>query len=126
MAIDLFTSAANIMAAGSLAFIVYEILLFIISALFLWIGAKVAQVKKGSFGRAFLIAIITAVLTPILLIPFGAYALIAFILGLIINLIIIKLIFATGWRKSVVAWVFSIVAGVIAILILAFGLVLLL
>ncbi|MFH1978480.1 MAG: hypothetical protein ABIJ92_04085 [Candidatus Aenigmatarchaeota archaeon] len=125
MVMEFFTGAANLLVGDTLTFIIFEIILLLISALFIWIGAKVAQVKKGSIGRAFLVAIVFSIITPIFMIPFVGYALVTFILTLIINLVIIKIVFSANWRKALTTWVFSIISGIIAVLILGFVLVLL-
>lgn len=123
---EFFSNVVGLMASDTLRFIIFEIALLIISSIFIWIGGRVAQVKKGSFGRAFIAAIALSILTPLLLIPFQGFAIITFILSLIINLGIIKIVFKTNWRKSLITWIFSIIASVIVVVILGFAFIFLL
>jgi len=125
MAIPFLSEAVGVLTSGTLGFIIFELVVFFISALFIWIGAKVANVEKGSIARSFLIAVILAILTPLLLLPFAGFRIVSLVLSVIINLAIIKIVFSTGWKKSLITWVFSIIAGVVSAFILAFVLVLL-
>jgi len=125
MVLDILTNAVSSLAGSTVMFITFELLLFFISALFIWIGAKIASVDKGSIIRSFIIAVLIAILTPLLLIPFSEFALVSVALSFIINLAIIKIVFATGWKKSLVTWVFSLIAEIISIFLLMFVLVLL-
>ena len=114
------------MASSTVVFIAFELVLFLISALFIWAGARIADVSKGSIIRSFIIAVLVAILTPVLLLPFAGFELVSFAASVIINLAIIKLVFSTGWKKSLITWVFSLIAGFLSVAILAFVLVLLL
>jgi hypothetical protein len=125
MAVPFLGDIVGLLAGSMFRLIVFELVLFFISALFIWIGAKVADVEKGSIIRAFLIAVIVAILTPLLLLPFAGFELFSMALGIIINLAIIKLVFSTGWRKALVTWIFSLIAGFLSVLILSFVLILL-
>ena len=116
--------AITIPGLDTLAFWLFELVLLVVSAIFIWIGAKVAEVEKGSLMRSIGIAVILAILVPLLLIPFASMAIIPIVLSIVITLAVIKAAFATSWRKSLVAWVFSIIAQFIAIaaLVFVFGL----
>jgi hypothetical protein len=124
MAIPFLTDAVGLLTSNTVMFIAFELVLFLVTALFIWIGAKVADIDRASLARSFIIAILVAILTPIILIPFAGQALVSLVISVIVNLAIIKIIFATGWKRSLVAWVFSIIASIVSIIILSFVLIL--
>ncbi len=124
MAIPLLSEAAGIMASGTLRFIVFEVLLLVVSAIFIWIGGRFAEISKASFMRSLGISVILAIIVPLLLLPFAGMELLTLLLSVVLTLAIIKLVFDTGWRKSLITWVFSIIAQVIVMLVLLFVLVL--
>ena len=122
--IPVITEAAGMMAGGIIRFIAFEVLLLLVSAFFIWIGARVAEVKEGSLGRSFVVAVILAIIVPLLVMPFAGLAAFTMVLSVILTLAIIKLVFGTGWKKSLITWVFSIIAQIISLAILVFVLVL--
>lgn len=126
MAIPFLTEAVGMLTSSTAMFIAFEVILFLVTAFFIWIGAKIADVENASIIRSFAIAVIVAILTPIILIPFAGLELVSMAISVIVNLAIIKIVFATGWKKSVVTWVFSIIASIVSIIILSFVLILLL
>ncbi|MFQ6087519.1 MAG: hypothetical protein ACE5K0_01275 [Candidatus Methanofastidiosia archaeon] len=111
---------------GITAILVLIVLLFIIGAFFIWIGAKLAGVRDATFGKALICAVALALIGPIfnLLLSFiGIGGFIGFILGLLVTLYIIKSIFDTSWGKAFVVWILSIVAMVASVfLLIIFGL----
>ena len=113
MAIPFVNEAVALLTGNMVRFLIFEILLVLVSAFFIWLGAKVAQVEKAGFPRSFLVAIIVAIVLPLLLIPLAGLEIISLIASVVINLVIIKLVFGTGWRKSLVTWIFSIIAGIV-------------
>jgi hypothetical protein len=93
----------------------------VISAIFLMIGAKLAKIEDSTFGKSVLAslgcALITWLVTVILsLIPVIG-TLLGLILGIIFSLFIIKGVFETTMGKAFLAWVFNILAKVVAIVI---------
>lgn len=125
MAVPFLSDLITLASSSTLRFVVFELVILFVSALFIWTGAKVAQIKQSSIIKSFIAAIVLAVLVPLLLIPFSGHVLASLALGMVVTLAIIKIVFATGWRKSLVTWIFSIIAEFVAFFALTFLLVLL-
>ena len=116
------------MMAGTLGALLGLLVLWVLlSAFFIWIGAKMAFIPKASFGRAIMAAIacgmgsflLSAILLPLL--PVGP--IMGQIIGIILSLFIIKAIFETSFGKALLAWMFQIFAVIIAFIVcfLTFG-----
>lgn len=93
----------------------------IIGGFFMWIAAKIARVKRSSFGRAMLAAVGTSLVLFIItfimnFIPILGNAA-GFIIGLILQIFVIKGAFDTSTGKAVLVWVFNIFASIIAVLL---------
>lgn len=90
-----------------------------IVAVFLAIGAKVAGIDGRSYGKAFMATGIDVVISWILAAGLGLIGLgnglIAFVVGLAVNLYIIKSIYTTGWGRAFVAWLVQVIAIVVFI-----------
>ena len=93
----------------------------ILSALFLMIGAKVAKIENATFGRSVLASLGAALVTWIIAIVFSILpvigTVIGFLLGVLLSLFVIKGVFSTTIQKAFLAWVFNILAKIIAIVI---------
>ena len=89
--------------------IVHIFAITLVSALFIWIGAKFAGIKGATLWRSFLVAIISGFpiwVTAgfgIFLMGFGPF--LGWIIGTFIALCIIKSFFKTTWRKAFIAWI---------------------
>jgi|GEM_PF-668003 len=114
--------------AGTLGALLGLLVLWVLlSAFFIWLGAKMAFIPKASFGRAIMAAIACGMgsflLSGLLLFlpPIGP--LIGQIIGIILSLFIIKAIFETSFGKAFLAWMFQIFAVIIALVVcfLTFG-----
>jgi hypothetical protein len=89
----------------------------------MYVGAKLAMVEKGSFGRAVLAAVgssvadwaLTAALSPLPLL--GSCA--GLLIGLAASLAVIMLVFETTMSKAFLVWVFHILAQIVALVIAA-------
>ena len=93
----------------------------ILGGFFMWVAAKIARVERSSFGRAILAAVGTSLVLFIItflssFIPVLGNAL-GFIVGLILQVFVIKGAFDTSTGKAVLVWVFNIVASIIAVLL---------
>jgi hypothetical protein len=93
----------------------------IIGGFFMWIAAKIARVERSSFGRAMLAAIGTSLVLFIMtlitsFIPILGNA-VGFIVGLLLQIFVIKGAFDTSTGKAVLVWVFNIVASIVAVLL---------
>ena len=97
------------------------ILAMLIATFFMWIGAKMAGVKKATFGRSFIAALGSAFLTWLLSLslsffpPFGPP--IGFVIGLILVIFIIMGAYDTTFGKALLVWLFHLLAEIAAIVI---------
>jgi hypothetical protein len=93
----------------------------IVSAFFIWLGAKIAGVAKATFGKAVWAAIVTSLfvwaLTGIASTLFGVGSVGGWILGVIITLFILKWIYKTTWGKALLTWLFCGIAHAIVLVI---------
>ena len=114
--------------AGTLGALLGLLVLWVLlSAFFIWIGAKMAFIQKASFGRAIMAALACGMgsflLSGILLFlpPIGP--ILGQVIGIMLSLFIIKAIFETSFGKAFLAWMFQIFAVIIAFVVcfLTFG-----
>lgn len=91
----------------------------LISGIFMWIGARLAGVQRATLGRAILAAIASTAIAWIIrglfaaALPFvGPF--IGFLLGLLLVLVAIRVIFDTSFGKALLAWIFFILAQMVA------------
>jgi hypothetical protein len=93
----------------------------VISALFIWIGTKIAGVSGATFGKAFWAAILTSftvwALTGIASVAFGFGSVAGWMLGVVITLAILKWIYKTTWGKSFLTWLFCGLAQVVVLVV---------
>ncbi|MCD6454472.1 MAG: hypothetical protein J7L62_04140 [Candidatus Aminicenantes bacterium] len=93
------------------------VVVFVVAAFFLWLGAKIAQIKNAGFGKALLATFLGFIAGIILrLVPA-----IGWLLGIIAYIVIIKYVFATDWIKALIAWAVSFVITVVLFAIFAFA-----
>jgi hypothetical protein len=111
---------SNIFIFGyGMIFIVVLAVLF--GGLMMWIAAKIAGVRKATFGRAVVAAIGCAAVSFLLgagfhFIPiFGD--LVGFFIGLVLSILVIKGAFDTTTGKALLVWIFEIIAAFVAIVI---------
>ncbi|HUV36801.1 MAG TPA: hypothetical protein VMX58_07675 [Patescibacteria group bacterium] len=94
-----------------------------IGGFFMWIAAKIAHVKKSSFGRAILAAVVSSIVSVIVSFVFGILPLIGngigFLVGLLVSILIIMWAFDTTFMKAILVWVFNIVAVAVAVVLTA-------
>ena len=89
--------------------IIHIFAMTLVSALFIWIGAKFAGIKGATPWRSFLVSFIfsfpiwAATGLGILLKGFGPFF--GWIIGTLIALCIIKNFFKTTWRKALLPWI---------------------
>jgi hypothetical protein len=108
------------LGVGLIAFLVLALL---ISAFFLWIGAKLAGIRGASFGKAVLAALVSVVALAILEIVLSLIPRIGgtlgLLLGILVSIYVIKAVFDTGWGKAILAWIMYIAAIIVAGIITA-------
>lgn len=112
--------ALDIASLGSLTSLVFMIISFLITGFFIWIGAYMAHVEKKSLLNSFFAALLGTIVTGIVFSFMGFTGLWAILVTILIPIFVIKLVFRTSWRKSLVTWVFSIIAQIIAVALLVF------
>jgi len=93
------------------------VVVFVVAAFFLWLGAKIAQIANATFVKALLGTFLGFVAGIIL----GLVPAIGWLLGIIAYIVIIKYVFATDWVKAIIAWAVSFVITVILLAIFAFA-----
>jgi len=103
------------LGAGMLALLVVGVVVVAtaVSALFIWIGAKVAGVQNVTFMKSFWAALISSVLIWVLAAVINAPG---WIVGLLVSLVVIKMMFDTTWGKALLAWIFHGVAQFVILL----------
>ena len=93
----------------------------VLGGFFMWIAAKIARVKRSSFGRAILAALGTSLVLFIVTIITSFIPILGnaagFIVDLILQIFVIKGAFDTSTGKAVLVWVFNIVASIVAVLL---------
>lgn len=93
----------------------------LISTFFIWLGARIAGIKNARFGNSLLAAIGAAFVTWLISWLFagaaGIWAIIGFIIGLILSIFVVQGAFKTTFGKALLAWIFHVIAEIIAILI---------
>ena len=101
-----------------------------ISAIFIWIGAKLAGIDGATFLRSFWAALVSSflvwALTGIGAAVFGFGTIAGWVIGVIITLFVLKVVFNTTWGKAFLAWLFHgiaqlLVLGIIALLVAVLG-----
>ena len=110
----------NIFILGyGMIFIVVLAVLF--GGFMMWVAAKIAGVKKATFGKAAVAAIGCTVVSFLVSIIFHFIPLfgdlVGFAIGLILSILVIKGAFETSTGKALLVWVFEIIAAVVAIVI---------
>jgi hypothetical protein len=102
----------------------------IISAIFIWVGAKLAGIQGATFIRSFWAALFSSVLvwvfTGLGTAVFGFGAFLGWIVGVLVTLWVLKAFFKTTWGKAFLAWLFQGIAqlialGLIALVVAALG-----
>ncbi|MBN1574309.1 MAG: hypothetical protein JW984_14010 [Deltaproteobacteria bacterium] len=101
-----------------------------VSAIFVWIGAKLAGISGATFLRSFWAALVSSflvwALTGIGAAVFGFGSIAGWIIGVIITLFVLKIIFNTTWGKAFLAWLFHgmaqlLVLGILALMVVVLG-----
>jgi len=98
------------------AFLGILLLSVLIGGFFVWLGAKLARVEKGTFGRSILAAIAATVASGLVSWIFSLFgdgttwALIGGIVGFVVVLWVFKSMFDTSWGKAFLIWLFQLIA----------------
>jgi hypothetical protein len=92
-----------------------------VAGLFMWLGAKIAGVRRASFGRAVVAALASWVVTGLCyglapLLPIIGLGL-ATVGAILLSVVVIKAAFDTSFGKALLVWVFNLVVQAAAILL---------
>ena len=101
------------------------LLSIIIGAFFVWLGAKMAKVEKGTFGRAIMAAVTASLASSLVawlcsFISGPFWSIVGSIVGLVVVIGVFKMIFGTTWGKAFLIWFMQLIAIFIVILIAGF------
>ncbi len=111
------------LAALGTGILVVVALSIVLGGFFMWAGAKMAGISNATFGKSVWAAIAVSFVTWIIAIVFSIVpvigTLIGFIIGVLVALIVIKSIYGTSAGKAFLAWLFNIIAQILAIVIAA-------
>lgn len=94
---------------------------------FIWIGARMAKVKNITFGKCVLTAIGAALVTNLIAWVFASFtgilAVIGWLIGLALSILVIKAVFKIDWGKGLLVWIFHVFAEIVAVavIVLIFG-----
>lgn len=102
-------------------FLLFLLIAVLVGTFFMWIGAKLAGVKKAGFGNSFLAALGSALVTWLISALFagvaGIGAIIGFFIGLLLSLLVIKAVYKIDWGKAFLVWVCHLLAEGLTIFI---------
>lgn len=92
-----------------------------VAGLFMWLGAKIAGVRRASFARAVVAAIASWVVTGLCyglapLLPIIGLGL-ATIGAILLSIVVIKAAFDTSFGKALLVWVFNLIVQAAAVLL---------
>jgi hypothetical protein len=104
--------------------IVAAIIAAVIGGFFMWIGAKLANVRRANFGRSIIAAVLAALVTWVVTAIFSYLPvfgnLIGFFLGIVFSIFVIQSVFRIRFGKALIVWLFYIIAQFIAVLLVSF------
>lgn len=101
--------------AGWIAQAIGFIVVLIITAIVLHIAASLTSISGATLGKAFMIALIGAILISI----FGLAGSLGSLIGVILVVAVTKYIYDTSWLKAVVVWIVYLIVSLIILFVLA-------
>jgi hypothetical protein len=118
-----FTGGALGALAGAALVVILLILAFtaLISAIFMYIGARWAKVKGATFGRAFLAAVLSTAVIAGVTALFGSVdkqgASFGYGIGLLVAMLVIRRVYRTTYARACLAWGLGLAAQMIAFVV---------
>ena len=98
---------------------------FLLGALFMNIGAKIAKVENATFGKSLFAAFIVTIIIAITGAAFSILPIIGTIFGIVVSLLlstlVVKAIYNTSYGKAFLALIFYIIIVFILTVIVIFG-----
>jgi len=111
-------------ALGLLGMVITAILVVILDSLFLHIGAKMAGVRRATFGTAVKASIACALSTLLLTLIFSwvpvAGTGIGFLAGLLLTILVLQASYSTSFPKAFLLWLFNVAAQIGAVFVSVF------
>ena len=95
------------------------VIAIIVDSVFLHVGAKIAGIRRATFGRAVKASIACSLSTLLLAlifswVPVGGTA-VGFLIGLGLTIVVLQASYSTGFGKAFLLWIFNVVAQIIAV-----------
>ena len=107
------------LSIGGLLFVAF--LVVILDSLFLHAGAKMAGVRKATFGKAVKASIACALATLLLAIVFSwipvAGTGVGFLIGLGLTILVLQASYSTSFGKAFLLWIFNVIAQILAVIL---------
>jgi hypothetical protein len=111
----------NLATLSTVGLILFAVLFFVITGIFIYIGTYVARVDNRSFISSFLAALIATLVSGAIFFFFNFTGLTSLFISVVITIFAIKVVFGTSWKKSIVTWIFSVIAEFLVIFALTAG-----
>lgn len=103
------------------AYIGIVIISILLSTFFMWLGAKVTNVKKADFINSLIAAVGASVVTGLVSWAFAGFAgvgaAVGYLLGLALSVVVIKAAYDIDYSKALIIWIFHLIATIIAIFV---------
>ncbi len=97
------------------------VLIVVLDSFFLHVGAKLAGVRKATFGRAVLASIACAMSTLLLALLFSWIPVsgpgLGFLIGLVLTVVVLQAVYSTTFGKAFLLWLFNVAAQAAAVII---------
>jgi len=98
----------------------FAVIAVILNSFFLHVGAKMAGVRRATFGRAVKASIACALSTLLLAmifswVPVGGTA-VGFLIGLGLTILVLQASYSTSFGKAFLLWLFNVAAQIIAVI----------
>jgi len=107
------------LSIGGLLFV--AVLVVILDSFFLHIGAKMAGVRRATFGKAVKASIACALATLLLAVIFSwipvAGTGVGFLIGLALTILVLQASYNTSFGKAFLLWIFNVVAQILAVIL---------
>ncbi len=97
------------------------LLVVVLDSFFLHVGAKLAGVRKASFGTAVKASVACALATLLLAIVFSwipvAGTAVGFLIGLGLTILVLQASYKTSFGKAFLLWIFNVAAQILAVIL---------
>lgn len=101
--------------------LVVAFLVVVLDSFFLHVGARMAGIRRATFGKAVKASIACALATLLLAIIFSwipvAGTAVGFLIGLALTILVLQASYNTSFGKAFLLWIFNVVAQIIAVIL---------